>query len=313
MVNMLSRVTSGIAISCLLVDYRLADASAQCFFPNGTTALDWFQPCNVVAGEESMCCRISSNTPAPPDTCLPNGLCLGSDKITISATRAPIRSGGVRCAFEGSAMSSRYVETMAYFPSRDEVDHLPQDLLGNAVMTKCSDGSFCCGRSNQTCCDQKLGVSLAATLGGQTSATSTSSPWTSSPSSTSSSSTSPWTGSAVSTTSASNSTAWTSSVAVGVGVGVSALVVLIALSLTGWCLWRSLRRRRSSAENDDDGSGGTIKPELDCQTNSVTSPPLAHPSVSGPVSQPTAVREIDETNGHVSEAMSRPIQLHQHL
>ena len=80
MVSMLSRTKIRTVVGCLVVYYRLADASAQCFFPNGTAALDWFQPCNVVAGDESMCCRINET---PRSKCLSNGLCLGSDQITI--------------------------------------------------------------------------------------------------------------------------------------------------------------------------------------------------------------------------------------
>ena len=173
------------------------------------------------------------------------------------------------------------------------------------VTTKCSDGSFCCGRSNQTCCDRKLGVTLAATLG-QTSTTST-------PSSSSTSSSS---GSATSTTSASASSERNSSTAVGVGVGIGVPVVLIALSLAGWCLWRSHQRRRLSPRIDDDGLEDFSKPELGSPTSGVpfTSPPSAQSPLSDPVSQPTAIHEVDGTNGRppVSEVMSRQIQAYQH-
>ena len=168
-------------------------------------------------------------------------------------------------------------------------------------MTKCLDGSFCCGRSNQTCCDQKLGVTLAATLGSQISTTLT-------PSSSSASSS----GSARSITSASASSERKSSTAVGVGVGVGVPVVLIALSLAGWCLWRSRQRHRLALGIDDDRSKGFSNPEPGSQMGGVpfTSPPSSQSPLSDLVGQPTAIYEVDGTNGRppVSEVMSRPIQ-----
>jgi hypothetical protein len=60
-------------------------AYSTCYYPNGTAISPlqfpekavWtdYAPCNPDPNAVSMCCAINRTTGAPPDTCLPNGLC----------------------------------------------------------------------------------------------------------------------------------------------------------------------------------------------------------------------------------------------
>lgn len=56
-----------------LVLPQLVTSIQQCYRPDGIPVADEiYQPCILIKGVESMCCRIND---VNPDECLPNGLC----------------------------------------------------------------------------------------------------------------------------------------------------------------------------------------------------------------------------------------------
>ncbi|TVY18715.1 hypothetical protein LARI1_G003846, partial [Lachnellula arida] len=218
--------------------------TATCYNPDGSEAVDRvaFQPCNQIAGTISQCCGTNwsgVNPMVTNDVCQPNGLCLNSlngaplywrSSCTDKTWQSPFCLKGLCTDFNNGGNSSQ-----------------------NVAVLECADGSWCCGGSNTTCCQENLGVQIPLTLG----ATSTSTISSTSQSSTSilQSSASVLSTSSAQvrlTTSTSSPSPPTPTPAqaiglatgakIGIAVGVLALVVILAL-----CIWM-LRRRHVAAK-----------------------------------------------------------------
>ncbi|KAA6412155.1 MAG: hypothetical protein FRX48_04306 [Lasallia pustulata] len=129
-------------------------AATACYYPDGSRVADpAYQPCNPAPGAQSMCCGTNHTQPTLDDTCLPNGLCQ-----TLGATA-----------------DNMFWRESCTDPTWDSPSCLKGfcvsgvGVSGNIGLTLCSDGTWCCGSTSTTCCTDKQGISLAATVGGATS------------------------------------------------------------------------------------------------------------------------------------------------
>ncbi|TVY36285.1 hypothetical protein LOCC1_G008608, partial [Lachnellula occidentalis] len=129
---------------------------ATCYNPDGSEAVDRvaFQPCNQIAGAVSQCCGTNwtgVNPAVANDVCQPNGLCLNSlndaplywrSSCTDKTWQSPFCLKGLCTDFDNGGNSSE-----------------------NVAVLECTDGSWCCGGSNTTCCQENLGIKIPSTLG----------------------------------------------------------------------------------------------------------------------------------------------------
>jgi hypothetical protein len=116
--------------------------SASCYVPNGTVRAPdpghAYQPCNI--GTYSMCC--ATNRTSDADQCLQNGLCYNADgnyywRESCTDPTWTSEACSQLCRVDWSG--------------------------GDAPLTLCLDGSWCCGYENITgCCDLNLGVHIDA-------------------------------------------------------------------------------------------------------------------------------------------------------
>ncbi|ELR07377.1 hypothetical protein GMDG_08392 [Pseudogymnoascus destructans 20631-21] len=134
-----------------------AIVQATCYNPDGSEITNpAFQPCNQVVGKFSMCCGTNwTGGVVMPDTCQENGLCLNSfenkplywrGSCTDPTWKSPNCLANL-CATDGDAG----VDGSA--------------AAQNVAVTECSDGSWCCGGRNKSCCKDGTGIKIAAVVG----------------------------------------------------------------------------------------------------------------------------------------------------
>ncbi|KFZ19595.1 hypothetical protein V502_03559 [Pseudogymnoascus sp. VKM F-4520 (FW-2644)] len=165
-------------VSALFTCFLLpAIVRATCYNPDGSEITNpAFQPCNQVVGKFSMCCGTNwTGGVVMPDTCQENGLCLNSfdnaplywrGSCTDPTWKSPNCLANL-CASDGDAGVDGSAATQ------------------NVAVTECSDGSWCCGGGNKSCCNDGSGTRIAAVVGQEISSShSSSSKSTASPSST---------------------------------------------------------------------------------------------------------------------------------
>jgi hypothetical protein len=156
--------------------------SATCFHPNGSIPGPDYQSCNSTI-EFSMCCAWNRTYDA--DQCLQNWLCYSPIGTIIRENPARIRRGHLKITPRSVDLDVSY--TLVGGNSLRAEGEANQDMSlvqdpnnpslgdyswGDAILTVCQDGSWCCGYENITgCCYKNLGVRLDAT--GQIISTST--------------------------------------------------------------------------------------------------------------------------------------------
>jgi hypothetical protein len=113
-------------------------------------------------------------------------------------------------------------------------------------MTHCTDGSWCCGTQNSTCCNRNLGFQVPALISPYTSAVATSTSATSTGTSKSSSNN-----------------------GIRIGLGVALGVVVLAVAIMGIFLWRMRARqgRVIRLAGDDSKSGYPLVPVQEVGSN----------------------------------------------
>ncbi|KFY94473.1 hypothetical protein V500_03214 [Pseudogymnoascus sp. VKM F-4518 (FW-2643)] len=165
-------------VSALFTCFLLpAIVRATCYNPDGSEITNpAFQPCNQVVGKFSMCCGTNwTGGVVMPDTCQENGLCLNSFE------NAPLYWRG-SCT-DPTWKSPNCLANLCASDGDAGVDG--SAAAQNVAVTECSDGSWCCGGGNKSCCSDGSGIKIAAVLGQAISSSqSSSSKSTSSPSST---------------------------------------------------------------------------------------------------------------------------------
>jgi hypothetical protein len=135
------------------------------------------------------------------------------------------------------------------------------DPTQNVALTDCSDGTWCCQGGNTTCCEEKLGVSIAATIGVPSSASVASTTSTSASTTTGSGAGFPTsiasiptsTSSDISTTPQPEQEGLSSGAKIGIGLGVGFVVVLISVTIRIW-IFNKARRHPYSAKSASLGS-----------------------------------------------------------
>ncbi|KAH6682522.1 hypothetical protein B0J14DRAFT_127083 [Halenospora varia] len=207
-------------LAFLLSVFVAAADSKTCYAPDGKTTPPagnyMYMPCIAIDGVDSMCCALN-RTENWVDVCQPNGLCLNSadnlyyrDYCTDKTWNSPNCLSKTVCA---NPNDNTYNNTQA--------------------LTRCNDGSWCCGRQNNTdCCFKNLGFQLKANLvsfGNETSAAGGNS---------SSNCTIP-----TNTSLPSNSSNTTK---VGVGVGVSLGLIAIVGTIAGFWFGQKRGQRMGS-------------------------------------------------------------------
>ncbi|KAF8851907.1 hypothetical protein BDZ45DRAFT_765285 [Acephala macrosclerotiorum] len=208
--------------------------AATCYNPDGSAITDVaYQPCNQVLGVYSMCCGTNHTGVVAPDICLPDGLCQNSGDSVYW------RQGCTDKTWKSPYCLSQLCTTKAE----------GGDPTTNVAVGQCSDGSWCCGGVNATCCQAKAGVVLAATIGVSSTSSSASSSATSQTSSSMGTSTSSGTSSTSSTSATNTPTSNASSgelgsgAKIGIGVGVAGGVIAIVTVAGAFFI---LRKRRVS-------------------------------------------------------------------
>jgi hypothetical protein len=224
--------------------FELTIAAATCYTIEGTAITDQpaLQPCNLVAGTQSMCCGTNSTTNII-DTCLPNGLCVNyahgetfywRDSCTDPTWQSPYCLKLCMAANDNAGPGNHY----------------------NAHMLPCPDGSWCCAQdiSASQCCEAKQGVMLPATIGVFSTSAPASSATIAEPSTTASTS-------LPSTSTSQADSGLTSSAKVGLGIGLSIGGVLAAAAIA-WLVMKRRQLRRMPTESHDPAKAPTREPGL---------------------------------------------------
>ncbi|PVH80657.1 hypothetical protein DL98DRAFT_188763 [Cadophora sp. DSE1049] len=224
---------SSIVARLLLVALQICRIEAACYNPDGSDIKDpAYQPCNQFVGTVSQCCGTNHTGVVTPDTCQANGLCQNNGDSVFW-----------RQGCTDKTWKSPFCLNLCTDPDNGG------DASDNVPVGQCSNGSWCCGGVNATCCNEKQGVVIAATIGfsSSSSTTSTSSSASSTPLTSTTSTTASTTPNSASTPSPSNSIISVTSnglgngAKIGIGVGVAGVVIAI-IAVTAFFL---LRRRRN--------------------------------------------------------------------
>ncbi|KAK0746790.1 hypothetical protein B0T18DRAFT_412430 [Schizothecium vesticola] len=133
-------------LSILLPPVALADhaAEVQCYAPDGQTVANssLVSPCNNLgitqSGIHSSCCQLQGDE-SVRDLCTATGLCLSS--------------GVVR---RGFCTDKTWKNPTCVGVCVDK--QAGGTPTGFAEMTSCTDGTYCCGRNNLTCCGTKWAI-----------------------------------------------------------------------------------------------------------------------------------------------------------
>ncbi|OBT93560.2 hypothetical protein VE01_08363 [Pseudogymnoascus verrucosus] len=284
-----------ILFACVLLP---AIVQATCYNPDGSKITNpAFQPCNQVVGKFSMCCGTNwTGGVVMPDTCQENGLCLNSFE------NAPLYWRG-SCT-DPTWKSPNCLSNLCTTDGDAGVDG--SAAAQNVALTECSDGSWCCGGGNDSCCKDGTGTRIAAVVGQAISSSqSTSSESTSPPSSTPPTtlpestsppkSTSTPTGTSPTTASTPGPTdsptptneptpgGLSSATKIGLGVGITGC--LLALGVLVTCLMCLRRKRRVDKDTEGNASNdarsrASIFPwarhEMPASPNEKPLPPVWH-------------------------------------
>jgi len=249
-----------------LLAFSASEVVATCYHPDGSVMTGLaYEPCNQFVGTFSPCCGTNHTGKVAPDICLANGLCQNTgDNVywrqgcTDKTWKSPFCVDLCITAADGGSANV------------------------NVPVGQCSDGSWCCGGVNATCCNAKQGVFLAATVGVSSTLSSTTNPTstaTSKPKKTSTAIPDP-------------SNGLNTGAKAGIGIGVA----LGILAIAGLLVFVFVKRRRAEkatrAPNmtQDDHAGvayhevdGTKKPaEVAANRSPVEAPAYSNPPVEAP-------------------------------
>lgn len=166
-------IYSSLGLNCSVLLLLITRARATCYNPDGSVfglgnaplSLA-FQPCNQVAGASSMCCGTNwTGGVVEKDVCHQNGLCLNSfdDKplywrsaCTDPTWKSPNCLSNLCTSTTVSSYGHSRTGTFGGLRLTDFRLQNGGDPTGNVAVLQCADGSWCCGGSNTTCCDEKL-------------------------------------------------------------------------------------------------------------------------------------------------------------
>ncbi|KAK0116620.1 hypothetical protein ONS96_012476 [Cadophora gregata f. sp. sojae] len=206
----------------LVVALQICRIDAACYNRDGSEIKDpAYQPCNQFAGAVSQCCGTNHTGVVAPDTCQANGLCQNNGDSVFW-----------RQGCTDKTWKSPFCLNLCTDPKNGG------DASDNVPVGQCSDGSWCCGGVNATCCNKKQGIVIAATIGisSTSSTTSTSSstssgPLTSTTTSSTTASIAPNQASSIPSPSKSivsvTSDGLGNGAKIGIGVGVTGVVIAI--------------------------------------------------------------------------------------
>ncbi|KUJ11909.1 uncharacterized protein LY89DRAFT_786076 [Mollisia scopiformis] len=244
-------VMKSLLLSLLFGALNVLQVEGTCYNPDGSAITDpAYQPCNQFSGVFSMCCGTNHTGAVAVDVCQGDGLCQNSgDSVywrqgcTDKTWKSPYCLKLCTTSAEGG------------------------DASDNVPVGQCSDGSWCCGGVNATCCQDKLGVVIAATVGASSTSSSSSSSSSSSTSmstqTSSSATTTPPSTSSTSTNtptsiaSSGSSSGLDSGMKIGIGVGIAGGVIAI-IAVAG--AFFVLRKRRAATDYTQNGTGPAFTP-----------------------------------------------------
>ncbi|KAK1750177.1 hypothetical protein QBC47DRAFT_126107 [Echria macrotheca] len=141
---------------------RLSGNEVKCYAPDGSVAPNsTILPCNNLGitetGVVSSCCQLGGSGDGIKDLCAATGLCLDDGVVRRGYCTDP--------TFKSKACVGVCVDLSA-----------GGNPSGFADMTSCTDGTYCCGRNNLTCCGTKWAIkppSVMSTMANSTEATTT--------------------------------------------------------------------------------------------------------------------------------------------
>ncbi|KAK3324998.1 hypothetical protein B0H66DRAFT_636505 [Apodospora peruviana] len=121
-------------------------ADTKCFAPDGVTVADndTYVPCNKLGitqqGVHSSCCKLDGD-PNDRDLCASTGLCVNSGIIS-----------------RGYCTDKTWKSPACVNVCTDP--RWGGSMTGAAEMTSCTDGTYCCGHNNLTCCGTQWAVKV---------------------------------------------------------------------------------------------------------------------------------------------------------
>lgn len=130
-----------------------------CYRPAGNAADVRYAPCYNNTGQASMCCRINDND--YPDICRNDGLCNATYQSDViwreSCTDQTWQSPQCLRLCIGELINT--IPSLFTLALSKELDG--SGYGNDNMVTSCSDGSFCCGYENNTCCSAGQGVRIS--------------------------------------------------------------------------------------------------------------------------------------------------------
>ncbi len=154
-----------VTLASLLLRCRADEVT--CYAPDGITVApnDSYVPCNKLGitqqGVYSSCCLLDGD-PQARDLCAQSGLCLRGGIIqreycTDKQWKSP---ACVPVCLDPKVRSSTPINPQMSHNHANSSTQWGGSVNGTVELTPCTDGTFCCGKNNLTCCGSQYAVSV---------------------------------------------------------------------------------------------------------------------------------------------------------
>jgi hypothetical protein len=163
------RPCSALVIILVVIQAPQVFSNAKCFFRDGSEDYS-ASPCPSLYNT-AMCCWLNRTDGYEPDVCTPQGFCISGQfwgELFLDSCTSGNWEGNSGCSPVPAACGEfNKIPLKSADPAGSR--HLCADLFDvgtipsqYTTVTQCTDGSFCCTGSNDTCCSNGSGIYLSA-------------------------------------------------------------------------------------------------------------------------------------------------------
>jgi hypothetical protein len=163
------RLCSALVIILVVIQAPQVFSNAKCFLRDGSEDYS-ASPCPSLYNT-AMCCWLNRTDGYEPDVCTPQGFCISGQfwgELFLDSCTSGNWEGNSGCSPVPAACGEfNKIPLKSADPAGSR--HLCADLFDvgttpnqYTTVTQCTDGSFCCTGSNDTCCSNGSGIYLSA-------------------------------------------------------------------------------------------------------------------------------------------------------